>query len=66
MCDSMSQKNVFYSCVIPFLAFFASFALLFYPMSGVLHPHALCDKVRRNACRVVCEVPFRLAFPFCV
>ncbi|GMH81368.1 hypothetical protein TrVE_jg5151 [Triparma verrucosa] len=45
MCDSMSQKNVFYSCVIPFLAFFASFALLFYPMSGVLHPHALCDKL---------------------
>jgi len=43
MCDKMSQKKVFYSCVIPFLAFFASFALVLYPASGIIHPHALCD-----------------------
>ena len=43
MCDKMSQKKVFYSCVIPFLAFFAMFALVLYPASGVIHPHALCD-----------------------
>jgi len=45
MCDNMSQKNVFYSCVIPFLAFFASFAVLLYPLNGIIHPHVLCDKL---------------------
>lgn len=45
LCDNMEQKNVFYSCVIPFLLFFASFALIIYPNAGALHPHAFVDKV---------------------
>lgn len=43
MCDSMEQKNVFYSCVWPFLAFFSMFALVIYPARGALHPHAFVD-----------------------
>lgn len=43
MCDRMDQKSVFYSCVIPFLAFFLSFALFIYPNRGLLHPHGLVD-----------------------
>lgn len=43
MTDSMEAKNVFYSIVIPFLAFFASFALFIYPNRAFLHPHALVD-----------------------
>lgn len=43
--DRMEQRNVFYACVIPFLIFFASFALIIYPNNGFLHPHAFVDKV---------------------
>jgi TLC ATP/ADP transporter len=43
MTDSMEQKNVFYALVIPFLAFFAIFALFIYPQRAILHPHALMD-----------------------
>lgn len=45
LCDRMEQRNVFYACVIPFLLFFASFALIIYPNNGFLHPHALVDKI---------------------
>jgi hypothetical protein len=43
MVDKMEQKNVFYACVIPFLAFFSLFALVIYPNRGLLHPHAFVD-----------------------
>ena len=43
MCDSMELKNVFYACVIPFLIFFASFALIIYPNRVFLHPHGIVD-----------------------
>lgn len=43
MCDRMELKNVFYACVIPFLLFFASFALFMYPARGLIHPHGLVD-----------------------
>lgn len=43
MCDRMELKNVFYACVIPFLIFFASFALFMYPARALIHPHALVD-----------------------
>lgn len=39
----MELKNVFYACVIPFLIFFASFALIIYPNRVFLHPHGLVD-----------------------
>lgn len=45
MCDNLEQKDVFYACVIPFLLFFASFALIIYPNTAVLHPHALVDQI---------------------
>mmetsp|Transcript_2840 Transcript_2840/g.3818 ORF Transcript_2840/g.3818 Transcript_2840/m.3818 type:complete len:587 (+) Transcript_2840:123-1883(+) len=43
MTDNMELKNVFYACVIPFLIFFASFALIIYPNRVMLHPHVLVD-----------------------
>lgn len=43
MCDRMEQKQVFYSCVYPFLAFFSLFALVVYPNRAMLHPHGLVD-----------------------
>jgi len=45
LCDRMEQKNVFYTCTIPFLFFFLAFAFVIYPNVGALHPHAFVDKI---------------------
>lgn len=45
LCDKMDQKDVFYTCTIPFLFFFLAFAFVIYPNVGVLHPHAFVDKI---------------------
>merc|ERR1719162_1700302 len=45
LCDRLEQKNVFYACTVPFLFFFAAFALVVYPNAGMLHPHAWVDSV---------------------
>lgn len=41
--NKMEQKDVFYTCVTPFLAFFSLFALFIYPNRAILHPNAFCD-----------------------
>ena len=41
--NKMEQKDVFYTCVWPFLAFFSLFALFIYPNRAFLHPHGLVD-----------------------
>eukprot|EP00546_Thalassionema_frauenfeldii_P013536 CAMPEP_0178914400 /NCGR_PEP_ID=MMETSP0786-20121207/11404_1 /TAXON_ID=186022 /ORGANISM="Thalassionema frauenfeldii, Strain CCMP 1798" /LENGTH=537 /DNA_ID=CAMNT_0020587303 /DNA_START=223 /DNA_END=1836 /DNA_ORIENTATION=- len=43
LCDKMDQKQVFYTCTIPFLFFFGAFAWLIFPNTGMLHPHGFCD-----------------------
>ena len=43
MTDKMSQKNVFKTITVGFLAFFALFALVLYPNAATIHPHGLCD-----------------------
>jgi len=45
LCDRMEQRNVFYACVIPFLIFFAAFALIIYPNNHLLHPHIFVDNI---------------------
>lgn len=45
LCDRLEQKNVFYACTVPFLFFFAAFAMVVYPNAGALHPHAWVDSV---------------------
>eukprot|EP00276_Gloeochaete_wittrockiana_P010952 CAMPEP_0184656368 /NCGR_PEP_ID=MMETSP0308-20130426/16448_1 /TAXON_ID=38269 /ORGANISM="Gloeochaete witrockiana, Strain SAG 46.84" /LENGTH=858 /DNA_ID=CAMNT_0027093467 /DNA_START=74 /DNA_END=2650 /DNA_ORIENTATION=+ len=45
--DQMSREKLFYASVIPFMVFFALFALVLYPMQGVLHPHAAAEVVRK-------------------
>jgi len=39
----LSQEQVFYACLGPFLGFFTAFATVIYPMRDALHPHALAD-----------------------
>lgn len=43
MTDNMELKDVFYTCIITFLAFFSIFSLFIYPNRILLHPHALVD-----------------------
>lgn len=43
MNNVMSPSQVFYACITPFLAFFASFAAFIYPARDSLHPHAAAD-----------------------
>lgn len=43
MTNRMEQKDVFYTCVWPFLAFFSLFALIIYPNRSLLHPFGFCD-----------------------
>lgn len=34
----LSAESLFYTCIIPFIIFFGSFAAIMYPMRDVLHP----------------------------
>ena len=34
----LSSESLFYACIFPFIAFFASFAFILYPLRDVLHP----------------------------
>lgn len=46
MSNKMSQAQVFYAVLVPFLAFFASFAGIIYPNRTFLHPHAAADALQ--------------------
>jgi AAA family ATP:ADP antiporter len=41
----MATETLFYVIIFPFLAFFASFAYILYPMRDILHPTELCDQL---------------------
>ncbi|KAM7253764.1 hypothetical protein ACFE04_031446 [Oxalis oulophora] len=41
----LSKKALFYTVILPFIAFFGAFGFLFYPLSGYIHPEALADKL---------------------
>lgn len=34
----LSNEALFYTCIIPFIAFFGSFAFIMYPLRDQLHP----------------------------
>ncbi len=36
--NSLSKENLFYTCLIPFIAFFGAFAFIIYPNKEFLHP----------------------------
>ena len=43
----LSSEALFYTCIIPFIIFFGSFAGLLYPMRDVLHPTGESGAVNR-------------------
>ncbi len=36
--NTLSKENLFYACIIPFVAFFGAFAFIIYPNKALLHP----------------------------
>ena len=38
LANVLSTEGLFYACIIPFVAFFASFAFVLYPLRDVIHP----------------------------
>lgn len=38
LANVLSSEALFYTCIIPFIIFFGSFAGLMYPMRDILHP----------------------------
>ena len=45
MANVLSKEALFYACILPFLAFFGSFAFIMYPLRDVLHPTAFAEKL---------------------
>ncbi|WOK97041.1 plastidic ATP/ADP-transporter-like [Canna indica] len=41
----LSKEALFYTVIMPFIAFFGAFAFLLYPMRDAIHPTALADKL---------------------
>jgi ATP:ADP antiporter, AAA family len=41
----LSKEALFYTVIFPFIAFFATFAFVLYPLRNVIHPTALADKL---------------------
>ena len=41
--NTLSKKTLFYSCILPFIAFFGAFSFLLYPLNNVIHPTTLAD-----------------------
>eukprot|EP00249_Psilotum_nudum_P024241 c29132_g1_i1 orf=436-2646(+) len=45
LANTLSKENLFYACILPFIAFFGAFAFLLYPLKDSLHPTALADSL---------------------
>ena len=41
----LSKKALFYTVIIPFIAYFGAFGFVMYPLSNMIHPEALADKL---------------------
>lgn len=45
LANVLSQEQLFYTCIIPFIAFFGAFAFLLYPIRDMLHPTEFCKNL---------------------
>eukprot|EP00879_Flechtneria_rotunda_P006821 GHRR01007165.1.p1 GENE.GHRR01007165.1~~GHRR01007165.1.p1 ORF type:complete len:519 (+),score=150.91 GHRR01007165.1:482-2038(+) len=49
LANVLSTEALFYTCIIPFIAFFGAFAFVFYPMREMLHPTEFCQNLLEEA-----------------
>ncbi|GKD47685.1 plastidic ATP/ADP-transporter, partial [Tanacetum coccineum] len=45
LANVLSKKALFYTVILPFIAFFGAFGFVFYPLSSYIHPTALTDRL---------------------
>ena len=45
LANVLSKKALFYTVIVPFIAFFGAFGFVLYPLSHLFHPTALADKL---------------------
>ena len=45
MANVLSKEALFYTTILPFIAFFGAFGFVLYPLSNYFHPTALADKL---------------------
>ncbi|XP_010532151.1 PREDICTED: ADP,ATP carrier protein 1, chloroplastic-like [Tarenaya hassleriana] len=45
LANVLSKDALFYTVIFPFIAFFGAFGFLMYPLSSIIHPEALADKL---------------------
>ncbi|XP_027122687.1 plastidic ATP/ADP-transporter [Coffea arabica] len=45
MANVLSKEALFYTTILPFIAFFGAFGFVLYPLSNFFHPTALADKL---------------------
>ena len=38
LANVLSTEQLFYACILPFIAFFGAFAFIMYPLRDTLHP----------------------------
>eukprot|EP01024_Parvocaulis_polyphysoides_P051243 TRINITY_DN5038_c0_g1_i4.p1 TRINITY_DN5038_c0_g1~~TRINITY_DN5038_c0_g1_i4.p1 ORF type:complete len:512 (+),score=55.49 TRINITY_DN5038_c0_g1_i4:146-1681(+) len=41
----LTNSQLFYACLLPFIVFFFSFAYVIYPVRDIIHPTALCERL---------------------
>ncbi|KAK4765607.1 hypothetical protein SAY86_026697 [Trapa natans] len=45
LAGALSREALFYSVIVPFIAFFGAFGFVLYPLSNYIHPQALADRL---------------------
>ncbi|KAJ1392159.1 ADP/ATP carrier protein [Sesbania bispinosa] len=45
LANVLSKQALFYSVILPFIAFFGAFGFVLYPLSNYIHPQAFADKL---------------------
>ncbi|XP_068647661.1 plastidic ATP/ADP-transporter-like [Aristolochia californica] len=45
LANVLSKEALFYTVILPFIAFFGAFGFILYPLSNIIHPTALADRL---------------------
>mmetsp|Transcript_22221 Transcript_22221/g.48531 ORF Transcript_22221/g.48531 Transcript_22221/m.48531 type:complete len:578 (+) Transcript_22221:158-1891(+) len=67
LANSLGPEALFYTCIIPFIIFFGSFAAILYPMRDALHPTAFCqDLLEKVGARFAGPIAILRNWTFCL
>lgn len=66
LADILSNEALFYTCIIPFIVFFGSFAFVLYPARDLIHPTALCERLAASAPRLAAPIAILRNWTYCL